>query len=253
MHFGAPDPDRSRERERHFVKWLDSIADEAAELYLLGDLFDFWFEYGRAVPKGYIRFLGALAKLADAGVKIHVFAGNHDLWYRDYLVEELGATINRDPVTRELFGHKFYFAHGDGLGPGDSGYKFMKRVFTHPVSKWLFGLLHPDLGIRLALWLSSLSGDHNYGASHLVGKFTEAEWIFQHANHVIAQQPDINFFVFGHRHVLVRQKMESGAEFIILGDWIQYFSYLEVSESGIELRSFPMNKEQESLSNSLLS
>jgi UDP-2,3-diacylglucosamine hydrolase len=245
MHFGAPDPVKSREREKHFVLWLESIADQASDLFLLGDLFDFWFEYRRAVPKGYVRFLGALAKLADSGVKIHIFPGNHDLWYHNYLEEELGATIYREPLVIELFGKKFYLAHGDGLGPGDQGYKLMKSVFIHPLSKWLFSLLHPDLGIRLALWLSSLSGDHNYEAAHLVGKFTEAEWIFQHANHVIASQPDINCFVFGHRHVLVRQRMHSGAEFIILGDWIQYFSYLELKESGMELRAFPMSPKTE--------
>jgi UDP-2,3-diacylglucosamine hydrolase len=242
MHFGAPDPERSRVREKHFVSWLRKIEPEASDLFLVGDLFDFWFEYRHAVPKGYMRFLGELARLADAGVKLHVFAGNHDLWYKTYLTEELGATLYFTPQVITLRGKKCYIAHGDGLGPGDHGYKAMKAVFQSPFSRWLFRWLHPDVGIGLALWLSKHSGDHNYEAEHRVGDFSEDEWLMQHARSQLALDPDIDCFIFGHRHVLVQRELSATSSFFILGDWIQYFSYLEMSDQGVDLKSFPLTQ-----------
>ena len=241
LHLGAPDHSKSLVREKHFVKWLDSIKDQAAELYLVGDVFDFWFEYKHAVPKGYVRLLGKLAELADRGTQIHIFSGNHDLWYKDYLSEEFGAIIHFEPIEKEFFGKKFYLAHGDGLGPGDHGYKFMKKIFTHPINKWLYARLHPNAGISLARFFSGLSRNHNYDniLGHEVVHQEENEFLYAHAKEMLKTRPDINVFVFGHRHMLVRENLGPENEIIILGDWIQYFSFLEVDESGMRLNIFP--------------
>ena len=165
QHFGAPTSIESKPREEKFIRWLDEIKKDADELFLLGDLFDFWFEYKTVVPKGFIRVLGKLAELKDNGVKIYFFVGNHDLWMNDYFTTELNIPVYH--TTKEFtFNNKtFLIGHGDGLGPGDKGYKRMKKVFTHPISKWVFRWLHPDIGVRLAQYLSVknklISGDED--------------------------------------------------------------------------------------------
>ncbi|MEM6803220.1 MAG: UDP-2,3-diacylglucosamine diphosphatase [Bacteroidota bacterium] len=242
LHLGAPDHASSLIREKHFVKWLDSIQEKAAELFLLGDVFDFWFEYRKAVPRGFVRLLGKLAELSDQGIPIHIFSGNHDLWYKDYLVKEIGAQIYQKPIEREFYGKKYYLAHGDGLGPGDHGYKLMKKVFIHPWSKWLFARLHPNSGIGLAQFMSSKGGDHNYNdlsgeEVHLLG---EKEYLHAHARSLIKQREDLDLFIFGHRHSLIDEELEKGKRIIILGDWIQYFSYFCVHPQGEDLHVFPM-------------
>jgi UDP-2,3-diacylglucosamine hydrolase len=153
-HLGLPDEKQSREREKFFVTWLEEIRKDAAAIYLLGDLFDFWFEYKTVVPKGFVRVLGKLAELSDAGIPITFFVGNHDLWMRDYFQKELGVTVHHQPITLTLGTSRFFIGHGDGLGPGDKGYKRMKKLFTHPLSQWLFRWLHPDWGVRLGQYLS---------------------------------------------------------------------------------------------------
>ncbi|MDX2246586.1 MAG: UDP-2,3-diacylglucosamine diphosphatase [Bacteroidia bacterium] len=246
LHLGAPDHEKSLEREKHFVQWLTTIEDETAELYLLGDIFDFWFEYRHAVPKGFVRMLGKLAEMSDKGVVIHIFTGNHDLWYRDYLAKEIGAFIYDKPVIREIYGRKFYFAHGDGLGPGDTGYKWMKKVFTNRLNQWLFARLHPDYGIRLAHFFSSLSQNHNYDnlSGQEVFHHGNKEYLYVHVRNVLKRIPDIQVFVFGHRHILIHEEIEPQKELILLGDWIQYFSFLEVSEKGLRLDVFPIGENQ---------
>lgn len=236
MHFGSPNAEVSRERERRFCRWLDYIKPKTKELWLLGDLFDFWFEYKEAVPRGHIRFLGKLAELADDGVDIHIFVGNHDLWYSDYLSEELGATIYRKPQIREWHGRTFYLAHGDGLGPGDHGYKFIKAVFTFPLNKWLFGWLHPNIGVRLANFFShkSLAANPKV-ATPLI---PEKEFLYQHVRDVIPQHPELEYFIFGHRHHFHQAEIEPGKTLIYLGDWMQFDSYLEISGEGVELKRF---------------
>lgn len=242
LHLGAPDHGSSLIREKHFVHWLKSIENEVSELYLLGDIFDFWYEYKYAVPKGFVRMLGQLAAMADNGVVIYVFTGNHDLWYRDYLANEIGAHIYHEPVIREIFGKKFYLAHGDGLGPGDNGYKWMKKVFTNSFNQWLFTRLHPDYGIGLARFFSSLSRNHNYGdpGAKEVFHHGNKEYLYIHAQDTLNQMPDIQVFVFGHRHILICDEIAPGCELVMLGDWIQYFSFLEVSEAGLHLDVFPI-------------
>ena len=157
FHFGIPDTESSRKREDLFVKWLETVKADAGEIFLMGDLFDFWFEYKTVVPRGYTRLFGKLAELTDLGIKIHLFRGNHDMWAFDYLREELQIEIHRDPEIRIISGKTFYLAHGDGLGPGDHGYKMIKSVFQCRFNQWLFRWLHPDIGIRLGLFWSRKS------------------------------------------------------------------------------------------------
>jgi len=240
LHLGAPNHEQSLKREKHFVRWLSEIAYNAQELYLLGDIFDFWFEYKHAIPKGYIRVLGKLAEMSDRGVAIHIFAGNHDLWYRTYFVEQMGATIHHGPIIKNLLGRKCYLAHGDGLGPGDHGYKFLKFVLTNPLSHWLFEWLHPNFGIGLADLSSSLSRNANERKPRLKKYQGEKEYLHAHALNMNRKQPDIQYFVFGHRHILVEDEFVPKTKLIILGDWINHFSYLEINADEVALQTYPM-------------
>ncbi|WNJ19424.1 UDP-2,3-diacylglucosamine diphosphatase [Pontibacter sp. G13] len=244
MHLGAPDAEMSLVRERHLVKWLRHIAPDAAEIYLIGDIFDFWFEYKHVVPKGYARLMGTLAELSDAGIKLHIFAGNHDLWYKDYFPEQFGAEVHHGPIIREFFGKTYYLAHGDGLGPGDHGYKFMKRVFTNRFCKWLFKWLHPDLGVGLARIVSG-KGSHaafEKMATTEVKHLGDREYLYQHAKAMVKTHPEIDHYVFGHRHMLLQEEIHSQRYITMLGDWIRYFSFLEINEFGCELSVFPMQE-----------
>ncbi len=236
LHLGAPSWEESLLRERRFVQWLESIRDQAAELFLVGDIFDFWFEYRRAVPRGYVRILGKLAELADTGTTIHLFTGNHDLWYREYFPAEIGAQVHDRPVRRELHGRQFYIAHGDGLGPGDKGYKLMKKVFTFPLSIWAYRLLHPDVGIWLASYFSSRSRDYQREIDNSF--LGENEFLIAHSREVLAASPEVDYFVFGHRHILRDEEIQPGKHTLFLGDWINFFSYLEVSPEAVSLRQF---------------
>ena len=236
LHLGSPDRDTSFAREKRFVQWLEEIMPTAAELYIVGDLFDFWFEYETVAPKGYIRLLGKLAELSDRGVALHIFTGNHDLWYRDYLEKELGATIYRTPIFRTFFGKTYYIAHGDGLGPGDYGYKLLKKIFTFSPNHWLFRKLHPDIGIRLAAFFSQLSRSHTGDKDARF--FGEQEFLYRHSQSVLAQHPAVDYFIYGHRHLLKEYPLSSTARMIYLGDWLSYSSYLVISEEGTRTAQF---------------
>lgn len=239
LHLGVPDHASSLERERHFVRWLDSIKDDAQELFLVGDVFDFWFEYKRAVPKGFVRLLGKLAELHDLGIPIHYFVGNHDLWQKHYFTTEIGAQIYHEPITRDLFGKRFFIGHGDGLGPGDHGYKFLKRFFRSGFMQWMFHRLHPNFGIGLADYFSRMSrkkSGHKDAVDH-----GEKEFLTIFCRETMLEQPEIDYFVFGHRHLPKELELEAGTYYINLGDWISHFTYLEVSADGVALLEFPMS------------
>ena len=236
QHFGAPDKTKSRERETIFLRWLDTVEKDGHTLFLLGDLFDFWFEYKYAVPKGFVRVLGKLATLKDKGLKIHFFVGNHDLWVKDYFQKELGFEVYHRPKLFSLGDQKFFIGHGDGLGPSDKGYKRMKKVFTNPLAMWCYRWLHPDLGIALARYLSLknklISGKEN---PVFLGK--EKEWLYQYA--VKKQQENgADYFIFGHRHLPLEIPLEKGSVYINTGDWIQYFSYGVFDGKNFELKYF---------------
>ena len=225
QHLGAPTAAASLPREKKFVAWLDAIKDDAEAVFLLGDLFDFWFEYKTVVPKGFVRVLGKLAELKDAGVSIYFFVGNHDLWMRDYFQKELNIPVFHETQEFKLNGKLFLIGHGDGLGPGDKGYKRMKKVFTFPFFKWLFRWLHPDLGVKLGQYMSVknklISGDED---AKFLGE--ENEWLAQYCKRKL-EEKHYDYFVFGHRHLPLEIDLNNKSKYINLGDWIQYFTYGE--------------------------
>jgi len=223
QHFGAPTPEASLPREQKFVAWLNEIKEDAAAIFLLGDLFDFWFEYNTVVPKGFVRVLGKLAELKDAGIPIYFFVGNHDLWMTDYFEKELNIPVYHKPKEFTINNNSFLIGHGDGLGPEDKGFKRMKKVFTFPLFKWLFKWLHPDLGIKLGQYLSIknklISGEE--GAQFLGN---ENEWLVQYCYRKLAEK-HYDYFVFGHRHLPLDIDLQKNSKYINLGDWISYFTY----------------------------
>ena len=235
FHLGIPDYASSLEREKKIVRWLDTIKKDAAEIYLLGDVFDFWFEYGTVVPRGFVRLLGKIAELTDSGIPIHWFTGNHDMWIFDYVPKELNVTLHRAPVQKEYNGNKFYIAHGDGLGPGDYGYKFIKRVFASPVSQWLFARIHPNLGISIARYWSGKSriatgrNDEKYLGD-------EKEYLAVHSKNILAKE-HFDYLIFGHRHLPLDITL-GNSRYINLGDWVRYFTYAVFDGTDLKLLKF---------------
>ena len=235
-HLGAPTQEESRLREQRFVAWLDSIKQDAAAIFLLGDLFDFWFEYKTVVPKGFTRTLGKLAEISDSGIPIHYFVGNHDLWMNGYFEDELNIPVYHKPKECTFNDATFFIGHGDGLGPGDKGYKRMKKVFTNRFCKWLFRWLHPDLGVKLGHYLSVqnklISGDEDIT---FLGE--ENEWLVQYSKRKL-QEKHRDYFVFGHRHLPLEIDLERGSKYINLGDWITHFTYGEFDGEKFQLKTF---------------
>jgi len=235
FHLGTGSYASSREREDRLGRWLDSIKDDASEIFLMGDVFDFWFEYKTVVPKGYIRFLGKLAELSDAGIKLWFFRGNHDMWMFDYFERELGVTIISNELEIERGGKKFYLHHGDGLGPGDTVYKFLKGFFRSKLCQWLFARLHPNFGVGLANYWSSHSrlanekkDDHKPG---------QQEWLVTFSNQVLQGQ-FYDYLVFGHRHLPLDIKLTDKSRYINLGEWVYACSYAVFDGVDISLKYF---------------
>jgi UDP-2,3-diacylglucosamine hydrolase len=224
QHFGLPNSEKSIVREKKFVNWLNSIQNDAKELFLLGDLFDFWFEYKKVVPKGFVRVLGKLAELSDKGTKIHYFTGNHDLWVRDYFQKELNWNVYTKPAEFTFNNKTFLIGHGDGLGPGDKGYKLMKKVFTNPIAKWFFRWLHPDFGVALAQHLS-LKNKLISGKEDVVFLGDENEWLVQYCKRKL-ETKNYDFFLFGHRHLPLEIDINN-SKYINTGDWITHFTFAE--------------------------
>jgi UDP-2,3-diacylglucosamine hydrolase len=223
QHFGAPTAQESFPREQKFVRWLDEVKQDAEAIFLLGDLFDFWFEYKMVVPKGFVRVMGKLAEIRDSGIPIYFFVGNHDLWMNDYFEKELNIPVYHDNKTFTFAEKTFLIGHGDGKGPGDKGYKRMKKVFTNGFSKALFRWLHPDLGVKLAQYLSVknklISGDADV---KFLGE--DNEWLVQYAKRKL-ETTHYDYLIFGHRHLPMVIKVGENSDYINLGDWIGYFTY----------------------------
>lgn len=236
FHLGAPNYESSLEREKKIVRWLDAIANDAEEIYLVGDIFDFWFEYKRAIPKGFVRLQGKIAELSDKGIPIHVFTGNHDMWIFDYLPKELGITIHREPIVKEYFGKNVFIGHGDGLGPGDKGYKFLKKVFANKFCQWCFARLHPNFGIWLADKSSKTSRSHT-GSSDEVYLGDDNEWLVQFCKDELKKE-HFDYFIFGHRHLPLTINVGEKSTYFNLGEWINYCTYLELSPEGATLIEF---------------
>ncbi len=240
VHLGAPGITDHRAHEKRFVSWLDSIKESAAEIYLMGDIFDFWFEYKHVVPRGFTRFLGKLSELTDMGIPIHFFTGNHDIWLYDYLENECGIKVYRKPVIRDFNGYKVFLAHGDGLGKYDRHYNFLKSVFTNPFAQWLFARIHPNLGIGIANMWSGKSREKNnrvYGDNYL-GDDKEFSVLF--AKEYLKKEK-VDYFIFGHRHVARKVGVGPECQLIFLGDWIKLNSYVEFDGSTFELKYYNQN------------
>ena len=236
FHLGAPTYEKSLIREKLIVQWLNEISADASEVFLVGDIFDFWFEYKQAIPKGFTRILGKLAELSDSGVQIHLFTGNHDMWIFDYLPHEINATLYREPISIKRQGLDLYIGHGDGLGPGDYGYKFIKRLFRNKLCQWMFARLHPNFGIGLANYLSRSSraktGDSD---SSFLGD--NEEWLALYSKEILKVK-HYDLFIFGHRHLPLEIALNEKSTYFNLGDWINYYSYGELHNGKFQLKYY---------------
>lgn len=244
FHLGTGSYATAREREARLVRWLDSIKHDAAEVFLMGDVFDFWFEYKTVVPKGYIRFFGKLAELSDAGIKLYFFKGNHDMWMFDYFEKELGAEIISNELIIERNGRKFYLHHGDGLGPGDTFYKILKKIFRSRICQWLFARIHPNLGVGIANYWSSHSRLANEKKEDL--KPGQQEWLPIFCRGVL-QTTFFDYMVFGHRHIPTDQVLNEKTRYINLGEWFFSNSYAVFDGEKMQLCYFEKEPQQHQL------
>lgn len=236
FHLGVPTHAKSLEREKRIIAWLDSIKEDAKSIYLLGDIFDFWFEYKTVVPKGYVRLLAKLANLVDDGIEINIIRGNHDMWMYDYLPKEIGVNILEDKTILSENGKQIFLAHGDGLGPGDLGYKLIKKVFASKICQWLFARLHPNFGIGIAQFWSRKSRIANQEKPDpFLGE--EKEWLVSYCKRK-QNEMDIDYFVFGHRHLPLEIDIDKKTKYINLGDWIHHNSYAVFDEEELTLQYF---------------
>ena len=222
-HLGAPNLEESLVREKKFVSWLGTIKKDAEAIFLVGDIFDFWFEYSEVVPKGFTRTLGKLAEISDAGIPIHYFAGNHDMWLVDYFQKELSLTVYNKPKVFTINDKKFFVGHGDGLGPGDKSFKIMKKIFKNPFFNWCFRCVHPDLGIKLGKYLSNKNRLKS-SLEDLKFNGNENEWLTKYCKEKLKNE-HYDYFIFGHRHIPLEIELTPNSTYINLGDWITHFSY----------------------------
>jgi len=239
FHLGTPNEKSSREREKKILSWLNEVQKDATHLFLVGDVFDFWFEYKHVIPKGFVRIQAKLADLVEGGIQVHLFHGNHDMWMFDYFSKELGVTIHSNEFEIELNGSKLFIAHGDGIGPGDRGYKFIKKIFRNKFCQWLFARLHPNFGVGLANHFSKSSRKKT---GHLDEEFEgmEREWIFQFLKNEHSKFK-ADTYIFGHRHLPLFVKEEE-FQYINLGEWLSKCSYAKFSEKGWELLQWKENQ-----------
>ena len=235
FHLGAPNAEKSLFREKRVVAFLDEIKKDAAVIFIVGDIFDFWYEYRKVVPKGFVRLLGKLAEITDSGIPIHFFAGNHDMWMTDYFQKELNIPVYFEPKEFEFNGKKFLIGHGDGLGPGDHGYKMLKKIFRNPFCQWLFGILPPVIGMGMAGFSSrrsrAVTGNND---GNFLGP--EGEWLIQYSKKELEAR-HFDYFIFGHRHLPIDFSLSPNSRYINLGDWIRYYTYAVLEGQHLTLQS----------------
>ena len=215
-----------RMQERRLVRFLDSIKEKAAAVYLLGDMFDFWFEYRYAVPRGYTRFLGKLSELTDMGVEVHYFIGNHDIWTYGYLEKECGVILHKKPLTTELYGKVFLLAHGDGLGDRDPKFRFLRSIFHSRFCQRAFAAIHPRWGVWLGQTWAKHSRLKRPGGEEPPYMGDNKEHLVLYTKRYIQYHSNVDYFIYGHRHIEVDLQLTRKARMIILGDWITHFSYV---------------------------
>ena len=234
FHLGAPNLTESHARERLIIKWLEEIKADAKSIYLLGDIFDFWFEYKKVVPKGFVRILGKLAELSDNGINIHLFTGNHDLWMREYLTKEVGVKIHSNNSIISEQNKKLFIGHGDGLGDGDYFYKFLRKIFTSKICQWAFARLHPNFAFSLAhAW--SKSGRRSGDNASFISK--KKEILYGYCKEQQSINP-VDYYVFGHRHFPLELKVDEKATYINTGDWLQHYTYAVLENGKLELKTY---------------
>jgi UDP-2,3-diacylglucosamine hydrolase len=232
-HLGLPNEKESLVREKLLVEWLDKIKTDAAEIYFVGDMFDFWFEHKRVVPRGFTRFLGKVSEICDSGIPVHYFTGNHDLWVFNYLPKETGVIIHRDFIVKEVSGKKFLIAHGDGLGPNDRSFKVLKKIFLNKLCQWFFSRLHPNFTMWIGInW--SRSSRYNDNPKNLTFLGEHKERLIVYAKEKLKEQ-HYDYFIFGHRHVPYEFQLKDNSKFINLGDWITNFTYAEFDGNDVKL------------------
>jgi UDP-2,3-diacylglucosamine hydrolase len=236
FHLGAPDFSSSLIREKKIVAFLENARRDAQQIIIAGDVFDFWYEYKTAVPKHFVRLLGKLAEITDSGIPVILFAGNHDMWMRGYFQTELNVPVYFEPRTFTWNNKKFYVGHGDGLGPGDHGYKFIKKIFRNRFCQWLFGQMHPTLGMGIANYFSRKSRQKT-GSSDAVFLGEENEWLVIHSREMLSKE-HYDYFIFGHRHLPLTIKLNDNAEYINLGDWITHFTYAVFDGNSVQLKKW---------------
>ena len=223
FHLGAPTFEESLLREKEVVKWLDLVKNDAEAIYLVGDVFDFWFEYKHAVPRGFVRILGKIAEITDSGIPVHWFIGNHDMWIFDYLPKECGIILHKEPINVNWEGKQLVIGHGDGLGPGDKLYKVLKWFFRSKFCQWAFARLHPNFGIALAKWCSGYSRKSGgFKDAKFLGE--ENEWLAIYCKEWL-QHEHVDYFVFGHRHLPMEIQLKENSKYINIGDWLTHFTY----------------------------
>lgn len=243
FHLGAPDAATSLQREKLIVGFLDSIKHEADTIFIVGDVFDFWYEYKKVVPRGYVRLLGKLAELTDAGIALYFFVGNHDMWMKNYFQKELNIPVYFEPKEFVFNQKHFLIGHGDGIGPGDHGYKRLKKIFRNPVCQWVFGVLPPAVGMGLANYFSrkSRQAAGNHKEEQFYGE--DREWLLIYSKETLKKK-NIEFFIFGHRHLPIDYRLSDSSRYINLGDWINYCTYAVFDGTDIQLRSYTGKEEK---------
>lgn len=224
-HLGSLAIEHRRMQERRLVRFLDDIKEKASAIYLLGDMFDFWYEYKYVVPRGYTRFLGKLSELTDMGVEVHYFTGNHDIWAYDYLAKECGVTLHTKPLTTEIYDKVFFIAHGDGLGDGDKKFKLIRGIFHNRLCQRLFSAVHPRWGMWFGLqWAKHSRLKRKEGEPPYMGDDKEQLVLF--TKDYMKGHADVDYYIYGHRHIELDLQLTKRVRMMIIGDWISHFTYV---------------------------
>lgn len=236
FHLGIDAKDSSKDREKKITKWIGENEESMDSLILVGDIFDYWYEYKQVIPRGFSHFWASMRRLRDNDIPVYFFTGNHDIWMFDYIEEEYGIEILREPTLFDINGLNCLIHHGDGLGPGDHGYKLLKRIFTSKICQFLFSRLHPNFSLWLMSNFSSTSRKHSQSESDIIAK---REWLIQFAEDYITKDNNIDYFIFGHRHIPYEHMLSNNkSTYINLGDWLHHYSFLRITNEKCELQYY---------------